>query len=83
MVPTTLVNVPRTFDKESQQSEEVGTKVGDSYFTVSSAQCVFAIPLIEATDEELMYLVEKSGAFSFWENPEEDIYTLEDGSPLQ
>lgn len=82
MAPTALINVPRAFDKETRQSEEVGTKVGDSYFTIS-AQFVFAIPLIEATDEELMYLVEKSGAFSFWESPEEDIYTLEDGSPLQ
>lgn len=82
MAPTALINVPRAFDKETQQSEEVGTKVGDSYFTIS-AQFVFAIPLIEATDEELMYLVEKSGAFSFWASPEEDIYTLEDGSSLQ
>ena len=82
MAPIALVNVPKVFDKEPQQSEEVGTKVGDSYFTIS-AQFVCAIPLIEATDEELMYLVEKSGAFSFWESPEEDVYTLEDGSPLQ
>ena len=82
MAPTFPFTVTKAFDKESQQCEEVGTKVGDSYFTIS-AQFVFVAPLIEATDEELMYLVEKSGAFAFWESPEEDIYTLEDGSPLQ
>lgn len=81
MVSEALVNVPRVFDKEAIQSEEVGTMVGDSYFTIF-AQFIFVSPLAEATDEELMYLVEKSGAFSFWESAEEDIYTLEDGSPL-
>ena len=81
MASTALVNVPRIFDKDTQQPQEVGTKVGDSYFTIS-AQFVFAVPLVEAADEEFMYLVEKSGAFSFWEDPEEDIYTREDGSPL-
>lgn len=71
----------KVFDTEANQYEEIGTLVGDSYFTIF-AQFVFVSPLLEATDEELMYLVERSGAFAFWNIPEEDIYTIEDGTPL-
>ena len=82
MLSEALVNLPKVFDKQAGQCEEIGTVAGDSYFTIF-AQIVFLSSLVEATDEELMYLVEKSGALSFWESAEEDVYTLEDGSPLQ
>ena len=37
---------------------------------------------IEATDNEMMTLSEKTGQFLFLENKDEDIYTESDGSPL-
>ena len=82
MTPATLFSVNKLLDAEPQDYEEIGTQVLDSYFSVST-EVVVAIPLREATDEELMYLVAKTGAFSFWDKTEEDIYTLEDGSPVQ
>ena len=76
----TLITFSKS-DQDAPQYEELGTKVADSYFTIS-AEFAVTIPLLEATDEELLYLVEKSGAFAHWESPEEDLYTIEDGAPL-
>ncbi len=81
VVAEPLVTFSKTIDQDTPQYEEVGTEVAYSYFTIS-AEIAVVIPLVEATDEELLYLVEKSGAFAFWESPEEDVYTVEDGSPL-
>lgn len=81
MTPTILINKTQAFDTEAEQYEEIGTRAADSYFSVS-AEIAVAIPLREATDEELLVLIAKSGAFSFWNSAEEDIYTLEDGSPI-
>jgi hypothetical protein len=36
----------------------------------------------EVTTQELMLLAEKGGAFDFWHD-EPDLYTLEDGEPIQ
>lgn len=36
----------------------------------------------EVTTEELMLLSEKGGSFDFWHN-EPDLYTFEDGEPIQ
>jgi hypothetical protein len=36
----------------------------------------------EVTTEELMLLSEKGGSFDFWHN-EPEIYTFEDGEPIQ
>ncbi len=36
----------------------------------------------DPTPEQVMRLVETSGTLDFWEDPGEDIYTLEDGEPL-
>jgi hypothetical protein len=38
--------------------------------------------LPELTTQELMYLAEKGGSFDFWYG-EPDIYTIEDGEPVQ
>ena len=81
MVSEALLTFSKVLDQDVPQYEEIGTQAAYSYFTIS-ADFVVTIPLIEATDEELTYLVEKSGAFAFWENAEEDIYTLDDGTPL-
>ncbi|MFV1976276.1 MAG: hypothetical protein ACC651_11050 [Candidatus Scalindua sp.] len=40
------------------------------------------IPYQELTDEEIITLAEKSGSFDFLNDPEEDIYSLSDGTPI-
>ena len=83
MITEKLVNLPKMFDSEraAHAGKEVGTEWGYTYF-----EMLFQFPsgdlFSEATDEELLRLIEKSGTFSFWENPEEDIYTPQDGTPL-
>ncbi|MCX5682651.1 MAG: hypothetical protein NT049_03080 [Planctomycetota bacterium] len=39
-----------------------------------------AVP--ELSDEELRRAAYESGAFDFWSDPLDDIYTLRDGDPL-
>ena len=82
MTPAALINKTKAFDAEAEQYEEIGTRAANSYFSFS-AEFAIAIPLREATDEEFTYLITKSGAFSFWKGQEEDIYTIEDGSPIE
>ncbi len=38
--------------------------------------------ITEMNDEEIILAAEKAGTFDFLNEPEEDIYTLEDGIPL-
>ena len=37
----------------------------------------------ELSDQDILLLVEKSGSFSFLDDPEEDIYSASDGIPLR
>ena len=39
-----------------------------------------AVP--ELSDEELRRAAYESGAFDFWSDPSEDLYTLRDGEPV-
>jgi len=36
----------------------------------------------ELSDQDILLLVAKSGSFSFLDDPEEDIYSTSDGTPL-
>jgi hypothetical protein len=36
----------------------------------------------EPPSDQVMRLVETSGALAFWDAPEEEIYTIADGTPL-
>jgi hypothetical protein len=38
--------------------------------------------IVELSDAELRTLVLQSGSYSFWNDPCEDIYSLEDGEPV-
>lgn len=61
--------------------EEVGSSFQTTYFEfVYEAPTI--ISLVEASDEELLELAHSHGDFSYLENPEEDIYSLSDGTPL-
>ena len=39
-------------------------------------------PPSDPTPEQTLRLIEISGSFDFWDAPEEDIYSPDDGSPL-
>jgi hypothetical protein len=43
-------------------------------------ECSQVIP--EMTDKEFMFLPGVSGSLKFWEDKSEDIYSLEDGEPI-
>jgi hypothetical protein len=36
----------------------------------------------DATTAQYMRVVEMSGVLDFWDEPDEDVYTLDDGEPL-
>lgn len=38
--------------------------------------------IVELSDSELRTLALQSGSYSFWDDPCEDIYSLEDGEPV-
>ncbi len=40
------------------------------------------VPCQELSDEEIVTLAEKSGSFDFLYDPEEDIYSPSDGTPI-
>lgn len=69
------------FEKKAAEVREVGTRPLIDYFRFEVI-VDFEPPISEAGDEEIVALLDKSGSFSFLDSPEEDIYTLEDGKPL-
>ena len=86
---TLQIEVPEAF-LETVGSEEEAKKI---LIQVAVAQLVKSkhISVDEATrmsgietlsSQEWMQLIEDSGAFDFWNEPGEDIYTEEDGEPI-
>lgn len=69
------------FEKRAPETREVGTRPLIDYFRFEVI-VGFEPSVSEAGDEEILPLLDRSGSFSFLESPEEDIYTLEDGNPL-
>ncbi len=50
---------------------------------IPSAYVFFSCrPYYEITDEELTKIVQSSSSFDFLKTPDEDVYNLDDGSPL-
>jgi len=58
----------------------------DRHFEEGEPETTFDAHLVELpadpTTEQLMRTVEASGTLDFWDDPREDIYTVEDGEPL-
>ena len=65
----TLDLAPYTIDTEAPET------------TANSEVLVVAGPS-DPTAEQITRAVEVSGTLTFWDRPEEDIYTLEDGDPV-
>ncbi len=82
MNPITEQEMP-IFKEDSAEIETLKecTGVADSYseFSVELPQM---IPYQELTDEEVLALSEKAGTFDFYYDPEEDIYSPSDGTPI-
>lgn len=54
----------------------------DAPETFAVPPCVHVASPSDPTTEQAMRLVEFSGSLDFWDRPEEDIYTLDDGRPI-
>ncbi len=54
----------------------------DAPETFAVPPCVHVAAPSDPTTEQAMRLVELSGSLDFWDRPEEDIYTLDDGRPI-
>lgn len=54
--------------------EQTKTERGSESFTIQG--------LADATRLQWMKLTETSPGFDFWNHPDEDIYSLEDGEPI-
>lgn len=52
------------------------------YIELPKAGWTVTVAEEEATDKEILRCLEKSGQFDFLNNPEEDIYKLDDGDPV-
>ena len=67
----------------SSPSSEDFVEIGNICYNFS---VVLPIPqikkIVEMTDKELQVLIDKSGTFDFWDEEEEDIYSISDGTPL-
>lgn len=63
--------------KKAPGFQEVPTR----YFRIS-VNCFPRIPIEEASDLEILTLSEKTGTFLFLNHPDEDIYSLSDGTPI-
>ena len=47
----------------------------------SHAPILVSTPFTEPTSEQRMKAMEMSGSLDFWDRPEEDVYTFDDGDP--
>lgn len=79
-VKMTRIYVQRIGDKAlvSQEELEQIIEIARRYEEVSVQVSEDDIPTIG-----MMRLVEQGGAFDFWLDPDEDIYSAEDGEPVR
>lgn len=75
---STLVVIP---SGKEEDLEKVGSKFQTTYYEFV-CEVPYVISLPEISEEELMELAHKHGEFAYIESPEEDIYSLSDGTPL-
>ena len=54
----------------------------DDHPETSFGAVMQAVPPPDPTAEQYLKLIEISGALDFWERPEEDVYSAEDGEPV-
>lgn len=64
------------FDEQGSITLKLGR-----HFSNKEAKVVILIKEDDITDEVWMKLAMKTGAYDFWNDPSEDIYTIQDGEP--
>jgi len=62
--------------------EEVATVMEDEFITQTKCDSVCATYFEDITTDEVMRAIEASGTLDFWNDPEEDVYSEEDGDPV-
>lgn len=73
-------NEQERVDEETAQEEP---EMDYSYVQfVCEVPRILNIPFQELTDEEIITLAEKAGTFDFLKEPDEDIYSPSDGTPI-
>ena len=68
-------------DTEVETSKD-GPELKCYFYSFTANLHPLIIPCQELTDEEIVTLADKSGSFDFLYDPEEDIYSPSDGTPL-
>jgi len=79
-----VINEPYIFQPPQEQYYDFSNFNQDYsslYIELSKAGWTVTVTEEEATDKEILHCLEKSGQFNFLNNPEEDIYKLDDGDP--
>jgi len=71
-----------TFSQEDQYYDFSLVHVPTLYIDASRAEWQMMDYGNEATDKEILRFAEQSGQVDFLDEPEEDIYGLDDGEPL-
>jgi hypothetical protein len=66
---------------QDKQFQERGSEFQTTYFEFTYEAPV-VIPLVEATDDEILKVADRSGNFNYLKTADEDIYSLSDGIPL-
>jgi hypothetical protein len=67
--------------KGTEEFKEIGSKFETTYFEFIY-EAPIIIPASEINDEEMLKLAHDNKEFAYLENPEEDIYSISDGTPL-
>jgi len=62
--------------------EEVSTVTEEEYITQTSFDGVSATYSEDITTDDVMRAVDASGVLDFWNDPEEDVYSHDDGDPV-
>ena len=67
----------------SEEMTEIRSRIVEEFDTLTSSVAVgeqWIVPA-EPTGKQRMRIVEVSGTLAFWDRPEEDVYSLNDGEP--
>lgn len=71
----TNADIIHIVDRRLRQDESVTTVIEGTAMSIPNFPS-------DPTSDQLMRIVEVSGLLDFWDDPREDIYTLEDGDPV-
>ena len=74
--------VTKNYNQEAFRSFDQSSPVPSVYISAESAGWKMISHEDEITDQEILRAVEQSGSFDFLADPQENVYTPEDGTPV-